>query len=269
MSSLAFMSFFALAEGRPVMTTCANNTRIWHAHYTTTIQCADGSTLPANVRIYSPMNDVLHADNTIAFVYALAHIPINSIVVMDASHVLPFPGDPQTDSYEDSVPNLPNPFVIALGHVSGNASHLPEGSRMFPILVSEYVRDNTQLCTLTYVRDLNILKPFSPDHYPSATFNSSRPRWKNTNVPFPGAIVQVIGTCSRVCQDATLAIDIENIVLNVPTPDSPTRSTSDAVNDALSAKKRKFSAFASDPKATIQKFVRYFSLPFPCFLKQL
>src|SRR5882762_8260072 len=186
MSSLAFMGFFCLAEGRRVMTTRANNTRIWHAHYTTTIQCADGSTLPANVRIYSPMNDVLHADNTIAFVYALAHIPTNSIVVMDASHVLPFPGDPLTDSYEDSVPNLPNPFVIALGHVSGNASHLPEGSRTFPILVSEYVRDNTQLCTLTYVRDLNILRPFSPDHYPSATFNSSRPRWKNTNVPFPG-----------------------------------------------------------------------------------
>jgi hypothetical protein len=95
--------------------------------------------LPTNVRIYSPMNDVLHVNNTIAFVYARAHIPTNSIVVMDASHVLPFPGDPQTDSYEDSVPNLLNPFMIALGHVSGNGSYLPEGSQMFPILVSEYV----------------------------------------------------------------------------------------------------------------------------------
>jgi len=37
----------------------------------------------------------------------------------------------------------------------------------------------------------------------------------------------------------TLAIDIENIVLNVPTPDSPTRFTSDAANDASTAKKKK------------------------------
>jgi hypothetical protein len=160
MSSLALMGFFGLAEGKRVMTTRPNNTRIWHAHYTTTVQCTDGSSLPANVRIYSPMNDVLHPDDTVAFIYARAHISASSTVVMDASHVVPVPGNALDDSYEDSVPNLPNPFVIALGHVSGKASHLPDGSRTFPIAVSEYVRDSTQLCAITYVHHLVLLYLF-------------------------------------------------------------------------------------------------------------
>ena len=58
MSSLAFMGFFCLADGKRVMTTRANNTHIWHAHYTSTVQCADSTTLPANIRIYSPINDI-------------------------------------------------------------------------------------------------------------------------------------------------------------------------------------------------------------------
>jgi hypothetical protein len=144
MSSLALMGFFGLAEGKWVMTTCPNNTRIWYAHYTTTVQCANISSLPANMHIYSPMNNVLHLDDTVAFIYAHAHISTSSIVIMDALHVVPFPSNPLDDSYEDSVPNLPNPFVIALGHVSGKASHLPEGSCTFPIVVSKYVHDTRQ-----------------------------------------------------------------------------------------------------------------------------
>jgi hypothetical protein len=49
------MGFFCLVEGKRVMTMRANNTRIWHVHYTSSVQCADGSSLPANIRIYSPM----------------------------------------------------------------------------------------------------------------------------------------------------------------------------------------------------------------------
>jgi hypothetical protein len=82
---------------------------------------------------------------------------MTSTVVMDASHVIPFPGNPLNYSYEDSVPNLPNPFMIALGHVSGKASHLPDGSRTFPIAVSKYVHDSTQLCVITYVHHLLLL----------------------------------------------------------------------------------------------------------------
>jgi hypothetical protein len=156
MSSFTLFGFFCLAEGRRVLTTRANNTRIWHAHYTTTVQCADGTFLPANIRIYSPMNDVLHVENTIALVYARAHITNDSTVLMDASHIIPCPGNADDDAHQDSVPDLPNPFIFTLGNVCGRASHLPDGSRTFPLAVSEYVRDNTQLSNIRS-RSHNIL----------------------------------------------------------------------------------------------------------------
>jgi hypothetical protein len=128
------------------------------------------------------MNDIMHTNNTIAFVYAQAHIESSSSILLDASHVIPCPGDPQHDSYEDSVPDLPNPFVIALSHVNGKASHLPNGSWVFPFAISKYVWDTVQLsmsgsCTISpFVIQLNC-------SYCSVIFNSACPHWKNTNVP--------------------------------------------------------------------------------------
>lgn len=244
MSSLAFMGFFCLAEGKRVMTTRPNSTRIWHAHYTSTVQCADGTFLPANIRVYSPMNDVPHPDNTIAYVYARAHITNDLTVLMDASEIIACPGDPDDDSYQDSVPDMPNPFLIALGHVSGKASHLPDGSRSFPLAASEYVRDNTHLSTIRCA-PCSFTFPHFLMSFCSAIFSSSRPRWKNTNVPFPGSIVLIIGHCSRILDGTNLAVDIENIVLNVPTSPVSALSPSEGEQAAAAGKKRKFSAMAS------------------------
>ena len=117
---------------------------------------------------------------------------------MDASHVVPCPGNPEDETYEDSAPDLSHPFVITLGHVSGKASHFPEGSRTFPLTVSDYVRDNTQMITIRYV-DLYFMHLFHHSTlFQSAVFNSTRPRWKNTNIPFPGTIVLIIGQCAHV-----------------------------------------------------------------------
>jgi hypothetical protein len=110
-----------------------------------TIQCADRTALPANICIYSPMNDVPHSDNTIAFIYACTHVTNTHSVLIDASEIIPCPGDPDDDLYQDSVPDMPNPVLIALGHVSGKPNHLPDGSRSFSLTITEYVRDNTQL----------------------------------------------------------------------------------------------------------------------------
>jgi hypothetical protein len=92
----------------------------------------------------------------------------------------------------------------------------------------------------------------------SAIFSSTRPRWKNTNVPFPGTVVQVTGLCSRVLDGTNLAIDIENVVLNVPTSPNTAVSSSDTAEEQTSSKKRKFSAIASTSSHRLQKFVLYF-----------
>jgi hypothetical protein len=247
------MGFFCLADGKRVMSTRANNTRIWHAHYTSSVQCIDGTCLPTNIHIYSPMNNIPQADNTIAFVYARTHVTNDSMVLMDASHVVPCPGNPKDETYEDSVPDLPQPFMIALSHVSGKASHFPEGSCTFPLTISDYVRGNMQMSTIRYV-DLYFMPLFHHSTlFQSAVFNSARPRWKNTNIPFPGTIVLIVGQCARVLDRGTLAVDIENIVLNVPvTPNSALSQDEDG--DQPAGKKRKFSAIASS-KAVRQKLV--------------
>ena len=142
------MGFFCLADGKHVMTTRANNTRILHAHYTSTVQCVDSTTLPANICIDSPTNDIPHANNTIAFVYARTHITNDLTVLMDASEIIACPGDPNDDSYQDSILDMPNLILIALGQVSGKVSHLPDASCCFPLAISEYVWGNSHLSTI-------------------------------------------------------------------------------------------------------------------------
>jgi hypothetical protein len=72
-------------------------------------------------------------------------------VFLDASHVAPCPGDVNDDAYENRIPDFPHPFVLALGHVSGRHSHLPNGGRIFPVAVSEYIKDAVQLSTVAFV----------------------------------------------------------------------------------------------------------------------
>jgi len=114
MSTFTVLGFLALAQGCRVMFTCpGTNTRTWHAHYITSLQCVDGATLPADLHVYSQMNDILHPDNTITFVHARAHIGSNRHIKLNASHLICFLGDP-----ENSIPDFPYPLIIALGNVS-------------------------------------------------------------------------------------------------------------------------------------------------------
>ena len=114
------LSFLALAQGcRVTSTHSGTNTCTWHAHYVTSLQCVDGAALLADLHIYSPMNDILHPDNTIAFVHARTHIGSNGHVELDASHLICFSRDPEDESYENSIPDFPYPLIIALGNVSG------------------------------------------------------------------------------------------------------------------------------------------------------
>jgi hypothetical protein len=262
MSTFTVVGFLALAQGRRVMSTRpGGTTRTWHAFYVTSVQCADSSALPGELRIYSPMNDVLHPDHTIAFVHARAHITANGHVQLDASHLIRFPGDPEDESYENSIPDFPYPLIIALGNVSSRHSHTPNGSRVFPMSVSDYVRDSVQSSNIASVPFL-FHETVITYVVHSCLFNSERPRWKNTNVPYPGTIIHVVGVCSHVTQDGLLALDVENIILNVPsTPAVNMSASTDDSTDQTSSKKRKFSAFACVPTSTSPKFAILLSYP--------
>ena len=153
MSSFTIIGFFALANGRRLQTIKpGTDVRTWHAHYTTTVQCSSPPFLPADLRIYSPINDILHSDNTIAFVIARVHVPHSGDTLMDAVHIIPCPGDPSQDLYDETVLNFQFPMVYGLSIVSSAPETLPNVSTAFYVSLSEYVRDANQQSTIRYVK---------------------------------------------------------------------------------------------------------------------
>jgi hypothetical protein len=152
MSSFTILGFFALASGHCVQTQKpGTSARTWHAHYATVIQRITPPYVPADLRIYSPINDILHPDNTIAFVVACVHIPRTGDILLDALHIVPCPGNPSDDSYDDSVPDFQFPMVYGLGVVSSPHESLPNGSTAFSVALTEYVRDANQQSTVQCV----------------------------------------------------------------------------------------------------------------------
>src|SRR5436190_2112948 len=86
MSTFLLIGFFGLANGRRVPTVKVGREgreiRIYHMHYDASLQCSDGSARRADLRIYSPINNTVLIDNTIAFVIAKTHVPQNGDVLL-------------------------------------------------------------------------------------------------------------------------------------------------------------------------------------------
>ena len=101
--------------------------------------------MPADLCIYSPINDILHPDNTIAFVVARVHVPQTRNILLDVICIVPFPGDPSHDSYDEAVPNFQFPMVYGLGIVLSPHETLQNGSTAFSVSLMEYVCDANQL----------------------------------------------------------------------------------------------------------------------------
>ena len=105
-----------------------------------------------DLHIYSPINNILHADNTIAFVIACVHVPHSGDTLMDALHIIPCPGDPSQDSYDETVRNFQFPMVCGLGIVLSSPETLTNGSTTFCVTVTEYVHDVSHQSTIQYVK---------------------------------------------------------------------------------------------------------------------
>ncbi len=152
--------FFGIANGyrfavtKPSQQNASGNSTTYFMRYTTSIQCSDGSgMLPAELRIYSPPHDSPIPDNTVVFAVAKVHVQDSGPVLLDAINGLyPVPGDPDADGYEDSVPNMPYPYMYGIGTSQGKHELLADGkSRGFNVRVSERVRDGQ---TLTVVQNV-------------------------------------------------------------------------------------------------------------------
>ncbi|KAI6122426.1 hypothetical protein EV401DRAFT_2166869, partial [Pisolithus croceorrhizus] len=122
MSATIVFSFFTLANSEHVkMFRASLSMATYHCIYKTMIQCTSGVVFPAMLHVYSPFNDVVLSDNTMAFMLAKAAIPANvsgEPVLLKGIYVIPVPSNANTEDYEHHIPNFPHPMIVALGLLS-------------------------------------------------------------------------------------------------------------------------------------------------------
>ena len=176
MSSFTLIGFFALTGGKCVVST--KSSKVYYCFFTTTIQCSGDIDIPAEIRIYSLYNDIVHADDTIVFVIAKAFCPPNDTALLDAYHLVPVPGSPTETEYQlQRVPDCPYPFASGIGTVLSTEVLADGVTKAFSVVVSDYVRDGTKSSTVQYdCLHLSSICSCSDFLIPfRCTFNSSRP----------------------------------------------------------------------------------------------
>ncbi|KAJ6556296.1 hypothetical protein B0H19DRAFT_1235514 [Mycena capillaripes] len=180
MSSFNTFGFFALTSGKRIATHSPGATYpVHHCHYITSLKSsADGVYVAATLRVYSGAGDAPLADNTVAFVLAKVYAPTGQPVELDALYMAAIPGDVNSDTYDDAIPEIPT-FLYGVGHVpqSHTAEVLADNSKLFIVCVSDYVggspKNSTIQCT-----------------YPPTK------RWSNVPAPRPQSCTQFLGVCN-------------------------------------------------------------------------
>jgi len=244
MSSLTVFGFFAVTGGRRVATQKpGSNTKTYYCFYTTALQSTDGASLPAQLRIYSPVNDRVLEDNTVVFAVSRAHMPAHETILLDVSHMYPIPGDPSApEAYDAHLPDCCVPFIIGLGTVPARAELLSDNaSKAFNVVSSEFVRDSLKTSIIQCVYHYVLCSHLS--HFNSrCVYDGSRPRWNNTPTPNVNTTIQYVGTFSAVNANGCVRVNVENISFNVGQQEASAPSPLTAT-----PKKRKFAAIATSP----------------------
>jgi hypothetical protein len=93
----------------------------------------------------------------VALIIAKGFVPPANVpgdILFEAMHVAPFPGNPASENYDDSLPDFHWPLIFAVGNVSAPATEQPQHQVVFPLAISEFVRGSPQQSTIQYVAPL-------------------------------------------------------------------------------------------------------------------
>ncbi|KAJ7874341.1 hypothetical protein B0H14DRAFT_2343764 [Mycena olivaceomarginata] len=153
MTVFNILGFFQLKSGRHVPTVKGPASyTVWHLHYNTHVWCTDNTSIAAELRLYGSNSTPTLPNGTVVFAFCKAHTTPNRVISLDAVTFIPIPEDPNSDPYEDHLPEERTSFVVAAGHVTGPAETLNDGhsSRAFPISVNDYVANGTVSSTIQW-----------------------------------------------------------------------------------------------------------------------
>ena len=112
----------------------------YYTFYSTALQCTNTHVIKGDVRVYSPPNEPLLADETAVHIVGRFFAPPSGTILIDTLSLTPFPGNPCDDTYEDLLPNNTTLRITVVGGVSTTArTSSEETSRGFDLHVTEYV----------------------------------------------------------------------------------------------------------------------------------
>ncbi|KAF8449198.1 hypothetical protein L210DRAFT_3388333 [Boletus edulis BED1] len=153
MSSLLVLFFFGVDVGRHISQQKPASREIYHCFYSTSFPAASDAEqrYPAEIRIYSPYNNIVLPDNTVVFLVAKGYFALHE--TMKQQHLsLYLVCDPADTSYDNNVPDLTTPLIIGLDVVPSCFDILADGKlKMCMVLSSDYVRDVQKQSSIQYI----------------------------------------------------------------------------------------------------------------------
>ncbi|KAF8141789.1 hypothetical protein EV363DRAFT_1443711 [Boletus edulis] len=154
MSSLLILVFFDVGAGWHISQQKPASREIYHCFYSTSFPAASNAEqrYPAEIRIYSPYNNIVLPDNTVVFLVAKGYFALYETIMLEATTFVPVPGDPADTSYDNNVPDLTTLLIIGLDVVPSCFDILADGKlKMCMVLSSDYVRDVQKQSSIQYI----------------------------------------------------------------------------------------------------------------------
>jgi hypothetical protein len=121
-----------------------------HVVYSSLTFASNGDEVDGSLRLWAPRSAPVLPDNTLAFVVGKVQYvreADNVRLDIEAVTVVAFPGDPESDHYENGVPDLGGLLMIVLGTTTSSPTDTAAG-RTFTLTTSDYVRDVTAESTI-------------------------------------------------------------------------------------------------------------------------
>ncbi|KAF8479819.1 hypothetical protein JB92DRAFT_2767470 [Gautieria morchelliformis] len=118
----------------------------YYSFYDTVLETLVATLLPMEIHLYTPLGEKLLRNDTIACMVGRVYVALSSKILMDAVSLIPYPGDPSSDDYEEGIPDDKVVVLWALGAVLNNAvMDVDSNTQKFNLGVSDYVWDGTKV----------------------------------------------------------------------------------------------------------------------------